>query len=602
MSQIPNTSHQAAPGQTAKSYGSAFRAYRQEIWRLKQWSLPGLLLPGIGAIFVTLIPPLVIAKLIRDFHGHIPSTWHQILPYIVVMAGAWLFGEFIYRIAFLCLDRSDSYGMEHLYVTAMRELLKKDLAFFNDNFAGSLTKKAIGYGRGYEGFCDTLAFNIFGNLVPLLFSVVVLWHLAPLLVVVMVGIIGTTFAVITPAVKQRRRLVAIREMASNTMAGHIADVISNIAAVQAFAHEPHEQRRHNHLVKDYTDKARHTWDFHVYRVDSVVAAFSVAANAIGLIVAILLGHSAQSTATIFIAFSYFSQSTRILFEFNRIYRNIENALTEAAEFTALLETVPKLQERPDAKALHIDKGEIRFEQVDFAYDDDNRELLFQNFNLSVKAGEKIALVGHSGGGKTTVTKLLLHFVELNGGRITIDGQDIANGTLASLRHNIAYVPQDPAMFHRSIADNIRYGKLDASDEAIVTAAQQAHATEFVAQLPEGFETLIGERGVKLSGGQRQRIAIARAMLKNAPILVLDEATSALDSESEILIQDALWKLMDGRTAIVIAHRLSTIQKMDRIIVLDQGQIVEQGSHHELIKHKGTYAKLWAHQSGGFIDD
>jgi ATP-binding cassette subfamily B protein len=211
-------------------------------------------------------------------------------------------------------------------------------------------------------------------------------------------------------------------------------------------------------------------------------------------------------------------------------------------------------------------------------------------------------VGHSGSGKTTLTRLLLRFSDIEAGVIAIDGQDISKVTQKSLRESIAYVPQEPMLFHRSLRENIAYGKPEASFEEVHAAAEKANAIEFIEKLPEGFETTVGERGVKLSGGQRQRIAIARAILKDAPILVLDEATSALDSDSEKLIQDALSKLMKGRTSIVVAHRLSTISKLDRIIVLEDGQIDEQGSHEALLKQKGTYAKLWAHQSGGFIEE
>jgi ATP-binding cassette subfamily B protein len=251
--------------------------------------------------------------------------------------------------------------------------------------------------------------------------------------------------------------------------------------------------------------------------------------------------------------------------------------------------------------MRIKKGNINFKDVDFKHTGSD-EAIFSSFNLDIKAGQKIGLVGHSGAGKTTFTRLLLRFSDLQSGEILIDGQNIAKITQESLHQSIAFVPQEPLLFHRSIRENIAYGKPGASTKAIISAAKRAHADEFVDQLANGYETLVGERGVKLSGGQRQRIAIARAMLKDAPILLLDEATSALDSESEVLIQDALWKLMEGRTAIVIAHRLSTIQKMDRIIVLEQGQIVEQGSHKELLALNGTYAKFWAHQSGGFMED
>jgi ATP-binding cassette subfamily B protein len=241
--------------------------------------------------------------------------------------------------------------------------------------------------------------------------------------------------------------------------------------------------------------------------------------------------------------------------------------------------------------------------MSFTHPDSRQDdALFAHLNLTIKASEKIGLVGHSGSGKTTLTKLLLRFSDIDDGKILIDGQNIADITQDALRQQIAYVPQEPLLFHRSIRENIAYGKPEASDTEVTEAARKAHALDFIEKLPQQFDTLVGERGVKLSGGQRQRIAIARAILKDAPILVLDEATSALDSESEKLIQAALWELMKGRTAIVIAHRLSTIQKMDRIVVLHDGEIMEQGTHAKLVENSGIYAQLWAHQSGGFLED
>lgn len=291
-----------------------------------------------------------------------------------------------------------------------------------------------------------------------------------------------------------------------------------------------------------------------------------------------------------------------MWEFNHVYRNLESAITEGAQFTELVLEEPKVKDVAQPKPFKVSQGQIELRNVSFRYQEDGGEHLFKNFSLTIKPGEKVALVGHSGGGKTTITKLLLRFMDIEGGQILIDGQNIADVKQNDLRSKIAYVPQEPAMFHRSLADNIRYGRLDATDKQVETAAREAHATEFIDQLTSGYETLVGERGVKLSGGQRQRIAIARAMIKNAPILVLDEATSALDSESEKYIQDALWKLMEGRTVIVIAHRLSTIQRMDRIVVLEEGEIAEQGSHKELLTTGGIYANLWAHQSGGFLEE
>ncbi len=287
----------------------------------------------------------------------------------------------------------------------------------------------------------------------------------------------------------------------------------------------------------------------------------------------------------------------------RMVRRVESAFADSAEMTEILYTEPEITDTPDALVCSIKDGSINFEDVSFCHKDalDN-DPLFRNVNLDVKAGEKVGLAGPSGGGKTTLTKILLRLADIDAGQITIDGQNIAKLKQTDLRQAITYVPQEPILFHRSLLDNIRYGKPSASTQEIIEAAKRAHADDFINKLPEGYNTMVGERGVKLSGGQRQRVAIARAMLKNSPILVLDEATSALDSESEKLIQDALWKLMQGRTAIVVAHRLSTIQKLDRIIVLDGGNITEQGTHQTLLDKNGTYAKLWAHQSGGFIED
>jgi len=258
---------------------------------------------------------------------------------------------------------------------------------------------------------------------------------------------------------------------------------------------------------------------------------------------------------------------------------------------------------PDAKPLHVERGEVKFDGVGFAYGNGAR--VIDNFSLTVKPGEKIGLIGRSGAGKSTLVNLLLRFHDLQSGRILIDGQDIAQVTQDSLRSHIGMVTQDTSLLHRSVRDNIVYGRPDASDADLHAAADRAEASGFIGELSDphgrrGYEAHVGERGVKLSGGQRQRIAIARVMLKDAPILLLDEATSALDSEVEAAIQASLNTLMQGKTVIAIAHRLSTIAAMDRLIVMDQGRIVEEGSHRELLAHGGLYARLWAHQSGGFL--
>jgi ATP-binding cassette, subfamily B, bacterial len=301
-----------------------------------------------------------------------------------------------------------------------------------------------------------------------------------------------------------------------------------------------------------------------------------------------------------VAFTYYSNATRIMFEFNQIYRQLESSLTEAAQFAELLLTRPTVLDPIAPEPLLAQASDVRFERVTFAHG--GGLPLFTGLDLAVPGGTKLGLVGRSGGGKTTLTRLLLRMMDVDEGRILIGGQDISKLRQSDLRSLIAYVPQDPAMFHRTLRDNIAFARPHATDAAIYQAAQAAHVTEFVDALPDGFDTMVGERGVKLSGGQRQRVALARALLRDAPILLLDEATSALDSESETLVQQALWRLMEGRTALVVAHRLSTVARMDQLVVLDRGQIAEKGTHQELLRRGGTYARLWQHQSGGFLDD
>jgi ATP-binding cassette subfamily B protein len=333
---------------------------------------------------------------------------------------------------------------------------------------------------------------------------------------------------------------------------------------------------------------------------SITGTIGIAAL-IAAIIAVV-NHDAD-IGLVFLLIAYTGDITERLWELSSTtLRQYNRAIGDAQEAIFTLAAKDTITDPATPVLLKSVRGDVAFNGVQFAHAESVDDALFEQFNLYIPAGTKIGLVGHSGSGKTTLTKLLLRFMDIDSGTIAIDEQDIRTTTQDDLRRHIAYVPQEPLLFHRSLAENIGYSKSEATIKEIEHAAKLAHAHEFIENLPQGYKTLVGERGVKLSGGQRQRVAIARAMLKDAPILVLDEATSALDSESEVLIQDALWKLMEGKTAIVIAHRLSTIQKMDRIIVLDNGKIVEQGSHKELLKQNGTYAKLWSHQSGGFIEE
>ncbi|MFJ6719241.1 MULTISPECIES: ABC transporter ATP-binding protein [unclassified Streptomyces] len=579
----------------------ALRYYGRELGRLKWLTLPAMLLPAMGNIGINYIAPLVVAKLIAHIAGGGGAGIGPMLPYVLWFGGTLLLAEALWRVGLHCLNRLDARGIESLYVIGMDELFAKDAAFFHDNFAGSLTKRVLSFASRFEEFVDTLTFSVMGSFVPLAFGSVVLWHYEPLLVVVLLSMIALTALCVAPLIRRRQGLVGKREEAIARVSGHVADSLMNIDTIRAFGAEEREAAEHRSRVAESRRLTLRSWDYGNLRIDTLVAPMSVVTNALGLLLAVTLAGSGHGVEAVVVAFTYYSNATRIMFEFNQIYRRLESSMTEAAQFTELLLERPTVLDPPSPEPLRsATAADVRFEQVTFAHA--GAKPLFERLDLSVPSGTKIGLVGRSGGGKTTLTRLLLRMTDIDSGRIMIGGQDISRLRQADLRSLIAYVPQDPAMFHRTLRDNIAFARPAATDAEIRRAAEAAHVTEFADGLPEGFDTMVGERGVKLSGGQRQRVALARAILRDAPILLLDEATSALDSESEILVQDALWRLMEGRTALVVAHRLSTVATMDRLVVLDRGRIIEQGTHEQLRASGGAYAKLWQHQSGGFLED
>jgi ATP-binding cassette, subfamily B, bacterial len=578
----------------------AARYYRRELTRLWRFTLPAMLGPAVGNIGIGYVAPLLVAQLVTRITGNAHLSLGSAFPYVLGFTGILLFSEVLWRIGMHYLNRLDALGIEHLYVVGLDELFAKDSAFFHDNFAGSLTKRILSFASRFEQTADTLVFDVVGNFVPLAFGSVVLWHYDPWLVIVLLGMIAVTSLIVAPIIRRRQAIVDLREAAIARVAGHVADSLTNMDTVRAFAAEHREAAEHRSRVAQAKRLSLRSWDYNNLRVDTLIAPMSVLTNGFGLLLAVTLATRGQGVAAIVVVFTYYSNATRIMFEFSRIYRNLESSMTEAAQFTALMRTPPTVLDPVSPQPLRSEPMEIRFERVTFGYR--SSEPLFEELDLAVPGGARIGLVGRSGGGKSTLTKLLLRMTDIDAGRILIGGQDIRDLRQADLRSQIAYVPQDPAMFHRSLRENIAFARPGATEAEIQRAAEAAHVAEFVDGLPDGYDTMVGERGVKLSGGQRQRVALARAILRDAPILLLDEATSALDSESEILVQEALWRLMDGRTALVVAHRLSTVAGMDRLVVLDRGRIIEQGTHHELLTTKGAYAKLWQHQSGGFLSD
>lgn len=491
--------------------------------------------------------------------------------------------------------------MNDLSQTSFSYLLDHSYLFFANNFTGTLTRRVGRLSKAFEDFADRLTFDLIPLVVSLAGISIVLFMRDVFLGSIFLG--WVLFFLITQFFiahwKMRYNLDVSEKDSEST--GVLSDSVSNNVTVKLFAGEDFERSLYKKVSDELARRRFVSWS-----IEEIVAGSQAALMILiefGLMyAAIRLWQQGVLTAGDFILIqAYVITAVERLWSFGGSLRRLYEAFADATEMVEILNTPHEIADKPGAPVLAVSSGAIVFRDVQFGFSEGRT--VFNNFNLSVAGHEKVALVGPSGAGKTTITKLIVRFHDVLDGRIEIDGQNIADVTQASLREAIAFVPQEPTLFHRSLMENIRYGKRDATDDEVIEAARRAHCYDFVMATPQGFGTYVGERGIKLSGGERQRIAIARAILKDAPILVLDEATSSLDSESEALIQDALQKLMEGKTVIAIAHRLSTVMKMDRIVVIEDGAVAMTGTHNELVSHEGSlYKKLWEIQAGGFIED
>lgn len=525
------------------------------------------------------------------------------------------FGPFIFALIAInvcgqAASKLQDYAMYKLQIAASYDLAtmsfdalcNQSMSFHSNRFGGTLVSQTAKFMSAYQLLLETITFPFLPVACSVVFTCAILAPRVPVYVAILMVLLAVYACV---SYYMYKRILHLNEQAAgaqNHLSGELSDSVANILAVKTYGREDYERSLFDEANKDVVARDSKRMGASLAR-GVITACITVVIMAV--VSVFIAGGNAWygiTPGTLVMMFTYTYTVTNQFNFINNGLQRFNRAFGDASGMTATLDEPRLVADSPDAFDLEVRRGSIDFSDIGFDYVDGGTETrVFDHFDLHIPAGQRVGLVGASGAGKTTLTKLLLRLSDIQEGRIEIDGQNIADATQQSLRRRIAYVPQESLLFHRSVAENIAYGKPDATIDEIREAARRANALEFIERLPQGFDTVTGERGVKLSGGQRQRIAIARAMLADCPILVLDEATSALDSESEKMVQDALAELMRGRTAIVVAHRLSTVASLDRIVVLEGGRIVEDGPHAELIEAGGVYARLWDRQTGAYLE-
>ncbi len=583
------------------------KTYFRFAWRYKLYFLGTLISTPIANITLRIVPPLIVASVLNRLTNHNfvdGKVWESFGSDLVWYGIITAFGGIImWRIVIYLIWKLESFVQRDLYRAMFDKFTELDTNFHANNFGGSLVSQTSKLVGAYVRVQDVMVFQIYLMIVAYTTISIIMWPKSHAFVFG-IWIFSALFIAFSFFISIKVRKLATAEAdAQNKTTGQLADAITNVLTIKSFSGRNFERSRFAKTTENSRQKTVDLMWGTTWR-DIFSSSFTSAISIMALTVAVyaVVKYNAD-IGLVFLMFTYTADITERLWEFSsQALRNYNRAIGDAQQGVKTLLTKPLVSDKTSSLTLPKNANDIDFSSMTFAHEKVDGHNLFEDFNLKIEPNTRVGLVGHSGSGKTTLVRLLMRYMDIDGGQIKIGGQNISEVKQDNLRSCIAYVAQEPLLFHRSLAENIAYGKKDATQSEIEKAAKMANAHEFINDLSKGYETLVGERGVKLSGGQRQRVAIARAMLKNAPILVLDEATSALDSESEVLIQDALWKLMKDKTAIVIAHRLSTVQKLDRIVVLDKGKIVEDGSHSELLAKDGTYAKLWAHQTGGFLED
>ena len=555
----------------------------------------------VWAVEVSLSPYLL--KVIINRLIEYPS--HSIVEYLAFPALAYISVSILFSTNFRIYD----YFVNIKMIPSLRQkianhilsvLLQQSHRYYQNNFAGSLTNKVNDLVTYVPNLVQVLIDRFFSHILALVFAVYTLW-LVNYKFALALSLWVIAFIAVALFLSKKLYLLSDEwSERSSTLTGRIVDTLSNMLSVRQFARNTQEQQTLDQTISQVVEAEQKLewayflmWLFYGYSF-IFVQGFSLYFLIVGRQQGVIsVGDFALVLSINVAVVQFLWQLAKQFSDFSKYVGKITQALRVS---TAPLE----IEDMQDAKALKVSSAAIVFEKVHFQY---NSEVsLFKDLSIVIQPGQRVGLVGYSGSGKSTFVNLITRLFDVTDGRILIDGQDIREVTQDSLHKAIGVIPQDPSLFHRSLIDNIRFGRVEATDTEVTQAAKAAHAHEFISALPDGYNSLVGERGVKLSGGQRQRIAIARVILKDAPILILDEATSQLDSVTESFIQDGLWNLMQNKTTLVIAHRLSTLLHMDRLLVFDRGQIVEEGTHEQLLNKKGMYNTLWNAQVGGFLPD
>ncbi|MBT6703476.1 MAG: ABC transporter ATP-binding protein [Gammaproteobacteria bacterium] len=581
--------------------GIIFREYFKVVWQ-KKWFFFLCMAAISTAAFLDFYSPVFYKNIANGLaEPFSESTFNMLMENFSMIlffyAGIWI----AWRVLEFGIIPLDGGGLNLLEKRCFEVLQKQKYDFFENSHSGSLIKRANRFVRSYEVIMDWFLFQFLFNIISIIVSFIVFYQENTQFAIYFLIWVCVFIAwSILFSIWKLRFDKAVAE-ADSTVGGKYSDAISNIFIVKSFALEAQEQTQINQASDHVYRKRVIAWIL-MFVSFAVQGLLTFGIELLLVYLMIQKWKSGNFQVGEFVLFqSILLLLIHRLWEFGRNFRAFFTALADASEMAEVFRREDVEEDNENARPLTIPHGEISFENMNFNYsaDNENQNGLFNNFSLKINAGEKVALVGQSGSGKTSLTKLLFRFFDLQSGKICFDGQNAMDFTLESLRKQISLVPQQPELFHRSIRENINLGEA-ISEEQLIDVAKKSRSLEFINKLPEKFETLVGERGVKLSGGERQRIAIARAFLEDAPVVVLDEATSALDSLTEQQIQVAIFDLIKDKTAIVIAHRLSTILRMDRIIVLEEGKIIEQGSHQQLLKNKCKYHAMWQHQQGDFL--